>query len=197
MKKLFYYFILGLSLQVNAQNLDINLLKSINQPENKFLDDASVFISKTVTPVNIGTPLAFLAVGLAKKDKAMQQKALVMGVSIAVANATSYTLKKIVNRPRPFDTYPNDIIQKFPTDTPSFPSGHTTGAFTAATSLTLAFPKWYVAVPAYTWATANGFARMRQGVHYPSDVLVGAIIGTGTTILTYKINNYLQRKQKK
>jgi membrane-associated phospholipid phosphatase len=197
MKNFFAFLFLGFSLQINAQNLDINLLKAINQPENEFLDDASVFISKTVTPVNICTPLAFLAVGLAKKDKEIQQKALMMGMTIVVANATSYTIKKIINRPRPFEKYPNDIIQKFPTDTPSFPSGHTTGAFTAATSLTLALPKWYVAVPAYTWATANGLARMRQGVHYPSDILAGAIIGTGTTILTHKINKYLQRKQKR
>jgi membrane-associated phospholipid phosphatase len=76
------------------------------------------------------------------------------------------------------------------------PSGHTSSAFSTATSLSLNFRKWYVVAPAYTYAAAVGYSRMYLGVHYPSDVLVGALLGSGTAYLTWKINKKLQNKRK-
>lgn len=62
----------------------------------------------------------------------------------------------------------------------SFPSGHTSTAFVLATSLSLSYPEWYVVVPSMAWASTMGVARMWLGVHYPSDVVVGAALGAGT-----------------
>jgi membrane-associated phospholipid phosphatase len=104
--------------------------------------------------------------------------------SLAGAYAVTYSLKYIVNRDRPYDTY--DYIQNLGTDKdPSFPSGHTTNAFATATSLTLAFKKWYVAAPSFAWAGLVGYSRMHMGMHYPSDVLAGAVIGSGSAVICY------------
>ena len=102
-------------------------------------------------------------------------------------------LKYSVNRDRPFVTYP-DIIQKSKA-IPSFPSGHTSSAFATATSLSLAYPKWYIIVPSYAWAGTVGYSRMHLGVHYPSDVLAGALIGSGCAYLTFKVNQKLLKKK--
>ncbi|MFY7909200.1 MAG: phosphatase PAP2 family protein, partial [Emticicia sp.] len=64
-----------------------------------------------------------------------------------------------------------------------------------ATSLSLTFRKWYVVIPAYTWASAAAYSRLHLGVHYPSDVLAGAAIGAGSAWLCYKANRWLQRKK--
>jgi undecaprenyl-diphosphatase len=69
-------------------------------------------------------------------------------------------------------------------------------AFTTATSIYLAYPKWYVALPAFTWATAVGYSRMYLGQHYPSDVLVGAIVGGGSACLTNWLNKKFIEKKK-
>jgi len=99
-------------------------------------------------------------------------------------------MKYTINRDRPFVTYP-DICKKSGAASPSFPSGHTSSAFATATSLTLAYPRWYIVVPSFAWAGTVAYSRMDLGVHYPSDILIGAMIGAGSAWLTFKINKKL------
>jgi undecaprenyl-diphosphatase len=49
--------------------------------------------------------------------------------------------------------------------------------------LSRSYPKWYIAAPAYLWAGSVGYSRMYLGVHYPSDVFGGAVLGTTTSLL--------------
>ena len=75
------------------------------------------------------------------------------------------------------------------------PSGHTSSVFATATSLSMAYPKWYVVVPSFVWAGSVGYSRMHLGVHYPSDVIIGALVGSGSAILTRKANQWLNSKR--
>jgi membrane-associated phospholipid phosphatase len=178
-----------------AQNLDINILKSINQHRNKLLDNSFKLISSSVTPISVATPLALYACSRYKKDSSLQSKAIIIGESILFSAIVSTSLKHIVNRPRPFTKYP--FIEKLSSaGSPSFPSGHTSDAFATATSLSLAFPKWYVVTPAYLWAGAVGYSRMHLGVHYPSDVLAGAIVGAGAAYLSQVLNKKIFKQNK-
>lgn len=70
----------------------------------------------------------------------------------------------------------------------SFPSGHASGSFVIATSLTLRYPDnpWIVA-GSFTYATLVSLGRMYWGVHYPSDVLVGSLVGAGCAALIYSL----------
>lgn len=120
----------------------------------------------------------------------MKKKAIEMIESALVNIGITTALKYSINRERPFVTYP-DIVKKSRAVTPSFPSGHTSAAFETATSLSLSYPKWYIIIPSYTWAGTIGYSRMHLGVHYPSDVIVGAIIGSGSAWLTHAINKKL------
>ena len=74
----------------------------------------------------------------------------------------------------------------------SFPSGHSAMAFSVATSLSLAYPKWYVIAPSYFWATSIAVSRNWLGVHYPSDVFVGALLGTGVSFGVFLIFEALE-----
>jgi undecaprenyl-diphosphatase len=96
-------------------------------------------------------------------------------------------LKKLVNRPKPSETY-NDIYPDVRASGNSFPSDHTSLAFSTVTTLLLTTEKWYFAAPAYVWAIAVGYSRIYLGQHYPSDVIAGAVSGAAGAYLTHMIN---------
>ncbi|MBN9484738.1 MAG: hypothetical protein BGO70_06540 [Bacteroidetes bacterium 43-93] len=179
-----------------AQNADIRMLRSVNVNRNTGLDGAMNAITQTAYPVSFALPAAELIAGYITRDKHTisngWQSVAGAGITVVVA----YGLKYAVNRQRPYLTYPD--IQPYSYDNdPCFPSGHTSLAFCTATSLTLHYPRWYVAAPAYLWATGVGYSRLHLGMHYPSDVLAGAIVGAGSAWLSYKGNQWLQKRKHK
>ena len=181
------------STQISAQNADIELLRTINGSSSTGLRDYSRFISNTTTALSVSTPLVMGVVALIEKNDDLLKNALYVGVSLGVDGVLTYSMKEIVRRPRPFSTCPD--IKAYESETSlSFPSGHTSLAFTTATALSLKYPKWYVIAPSYFWACSVGYSRMNLGMHYPSDVLAGAIVGSGSAYITYLVNNWYWKK---
>lgn len=84
-------------------------------------------------------------------------------------------IKNVVARPRPFVSYPELHRLVDPGGEFSFPSGHTLTSFCAATALFCFYKK--PAAAAYVLAALIGFTRLYVAVHYPTDVLAGAVLG--------------------
>ena len=186
-------FLLQFSSIIFAQNIDIDILKQTNINRNKSLDAGFHFLSDADIFVVIATPALLTGVGLLKKDSILARKGLYIFGSVATTFALTTTLKYAVHRQRPYITYPFLDNQSVESDY-SFPSGHTSSAFGVATSVSLAFPKWYVVAPAYTWASLTAYSRLHLGVHYPSDVLAGAFVGAGCAVLTHYINKKIFKR---
>lgn len=187
---LIFFLIINLN-PIYAQNSDINLLKTINLNRNRSFDKPFEFISNITTPLAIGIPISLFTYSLIKKDKEAEKKAIIIGTSIVAEEGITLVLKYAINRPRPYITYP--FIDNVITDSdPTFPSGHTGAAFATATSLSLAYPKWYIIAPSFLYAGAVGYSRLHLGLHYPTDVLGGIIVGMGSSYLTYKLGKRLR-----
>jgi membrane-associated phospholipid phosphatase len=195
LKKIFSCCLIFLLVSVHlfSQNWDIDLLTSINEKESSFKNGFCNVISESVIVFNIAAPLSVFTAGVIRHDKKLKIDAAYMVGGFIVSSVVTQALKVITQRPRPYITYPY-IVQRTSADGYSFPSGHTSSAFCTATSLSLLFPKWYVIVPSYLYAATVGYARMYQGVHYPSDVIAGAIIGAGSAWLAYKIEQWHEKK---
>ena len=95
--------------------------------------------------------------------------------SIAVYMASSYVLRVIVQEPRP-----DDINNKT-----SFPSGHTVGAFCAATILALCVRLKWLSFVSILLATFVAICRLLANRHFPVDVLAGCFIGCMSATFCY------------
>ena len=176
--------------QLPAQNWDINTVKTINDWN---IHDLSRGISHSGVILPVGVPTAMGIYALIQKDQALLKDAIYIGTSVIEALGLTYGLKYTIDRQRPYEKYPDKIRPIEPEDSPSFPSGHTTAAFSLATSLSITYPQWYVIAPSAIWACGVGLARINQGVHYPSDVLTGAAIGVGCAFVNVYVNRWLNK----
>ncbi len=92
--------------------------------------------------------------------------------------------KVVTQRPRPFMQLAGvRVIGLRPADL-SYPSGHSTMAFSVATLLAVGLPlAWQLQVALYGLAALVAYSRLHLGVHYPLDVVAGATLGTGWGLL--------------
>jgi undecaprenyl-diphosphatase len=98
-------------------------------------------------------------------------------VCVAVADLLSTALKLLTDRPRPFvANRDQDPLVHTRLDV-SFPSGHAAISFAAATVLAHYVPR-SVAPLLFVLAALIAWSRVYVGVHYPTDVLAGALLGT-------------------
>lgn len=106
-------------------------------------------------------------------------------------------LKNLVGRIRPYEVIAGlqPLIAR-PIDA-SFPSGHTSSAFSVAWVLVWNVPKRY-GIPTIVVAALIGFSRLYVGVHYPTDVLIGMISGIGIAYLAdYVVKVVFKRYKRK
>lgn len=116
-----------------------------------------------------------------EKAKATSKLSL---VSLASGQILCGVLKASVNRERPEGGGSSRWNS-------SFPSGHATGAFSLATIFSNKYPRFRI--PFYILATTIGISRIYLGSHYPSDVLIGALIGYTVSRIVLKCENKILR----
>lgn len=176
----------------------------------------SRFITNTGGPYEAITLTALAAYGLVFKKEKLKTAAILSSQSYIMSNAITSVLKVVTGRQRPF-RYNEDKVEAEPkfhgpfhskfrdaegkAIGSSFPSGHTAGAFAAATVFAMEYrDRPLVKVVAYTSASLIGLSRITENKHWLSDVLTGAVLGylSGREV----VNNYhryatLQNSKKK
>lgn len=176
-----------------AQNWDIHTLHKINHGQSRFARNYSETLSHSTFYLAVGVPVGMAAYAGVTRDQSLLSDAIYIGTSVAEAVVISCATKYMIDRERPYDSYPDRVIAYSHESTPSFPSAHTASAFALGTSLSLKYPRWYVIAPSAIWACSVGISRMQEGVHYPSDVIAGAVIGSGCAVVNLYVNRYLNK----
>ena len=194
MKKIFtFILLLAFGSSSFSQSLDFTMLRAINKNDQPNWDKTMRITSTSIYPVMVAAPTTLLLSGYINDDKIMMRNCVKTIAAIGLSVLLTTSLKYSFKRERPFQQYPNDIIKRDDVGGFSFPSGHTSVSFATATALTLSTKKWYVAVPAYLYACFVGYSRMRLGVHFPSDVLGGIVVGIGSSLLVWQADKWLKK----
>jgi membrane-associated phospholipid phosphatase len=156
---------------------DIAILTWIN---HHLIPDSVPFlrmISFTTSYISIAVILTVMITSIVKRSKSIRNRFLILASVLILVAVISQGVKTFISRARPFTTH--SFIEKLSEGgDSSFPSGHTAEAFAIAASLSLLFVKKKIIIPVFSWAVLVAYSRMALGVHYPSDVLGGMLIGT-------------------
>jgi membrane-associated phospholipid phosphatase len=174
-------------------------LENENSKANKFFDRSATGLELISTPGAYIVGPALYAFGRFAHHPDIEDLGWHGTESVVLATGITGVLKGLLGRSRPYvtaDTNPRDF--KFGKgfsgeDRSSFPSGHTTVAFAAASSVTSEAQRlwpghtWIVAPVMYGGATLVGLSRMYHNKHWASDVVLGAGIGTfsGIKVVRY------------
>jgi undecaprenyl-diphosphatase len=166
--------------------IDVELFLTINRA---LASPLATFFFSTVTYLGNGLLLAVLILPpLYYFDRtAFRRHTLPLVAAVALSGAVVNLMKVAVDRPRPTVYFQDSNIEiHTPLGTPpdrAFPSGHTQTAFGAATYLSCLYP---AASPLFlALAALVGLSRIAVGVHFPLDVLVGALFGTAFSLVAY------------
>ena len=127
-------------------------------------------------------------------NKKTRKFGIVMGIAMILNYLISNLgLKPLVARTRPYDINTAVEILVHKPSSYSFPSGHSAQAFCVASAFL--FMNFKYAKPMLIFAFVIAFSRLYLYVHFPTDVIAGAVIGMLCGYLAYRIFNFIQRKK--
>jgi len=158
------------------ENLDLRLLRLMRtRGHTPGMEKAAKILGKAG---NNGGIWVAIGVALAVADGANREAWVICAALAPIAIALNYVIKAIVKRPRP-------VLEGLPPlggapSSLSFPSAHATSSFAVATAMTRVEP---LGALAFVLALALALGRPYLGMHYPSDVLLGALLGIGLGLI--------------
>jgi undecaprenyl-diphosphatase len=116
---------------------------------------------------------------------------LLTAAATFAADSVCFGLKDAIDRTRPFVAHPQ-IDPLYVVHSSSFPAGHAATAFAGATLLSYVAPR---PAPAFlVLAALIGYSRVYVGVHYPGDVVVGALLGVAIGVVAIGLLVFVQRR---
>ena len=173
-------------------NFEISILLWIQENLRGAMDGLWIFITKLG---NGGGFWIALGVALLLFNKTRKVGITVLVALIINGLMTNLTLKDLFARPRPFNVNPELLTLIKKPHSFSFPSGHTSVSFSGALVLLYMMPK-KVGVPAMVLAALIGISRMYVGVHYPTDVLGGIVVGLIASAAAYYLVKQVSERMK-
>ncbi|HPA86212.1 MAG TPA: phosphatase PAP2 family protein [Bacteroidales bacterium] len=178
------------------EQLDRQLLLILNSANSPFWDDVMFFVSMKL--VWIPLYLAILIYLAREYRKSFLLLVLCLILSVVLADQLSNLIKDLTARPRPsHETSIQGLVHTvngYVGGAFGFVSSHAANSFNVALfSLLLIRRKWYSAF-ILLWAATVSYSRIYLGVHYPGDIICGAVLGILTGWVSYSLFRYYENR---
>lgn len=135
------------------------------------------YLMKFVTVLGDGALIWIVAAALMLCTKRYRKTGIAVAVALLISYlVTNLILKNLVMRPRPYEVIEGLQALVGPLRDSSFPSGHATSSMASGFVIFHGSPR-YLGIPAFVLAVLICLSRLYLGVHFPTDVLAGALIG--------------------
>lgn len=133
-------------------------------------------ISRLISKLGDGVLYLIIGLLIAWLEPHQGGEFLLAGLLVYALELPAYLyLKQLIKRDRPCDRFDDVTPQITPADKFSLPSGHAAAAFAFASLVTVYYPAFMLL--GYILAVLIAFARVFLGVHYPTDIIAGAVLG--------------------
>ena len=164
-------------------SLDLTIAEHANRfaTRHDAWEDAARTFASISEPLFLVGVVALIAAGTVLRRRAWWSAGLLALVAAGVALVAGAVASHLVDRPRPFVSHPQIHAFLHHAADAGFPSDHATAAFAIGGVLVIRLG--WVAAPVLLAALALSVARVMIGLHYPGDVLAGAVLGVGCAAL--------------
>ena len=182
-------------------DIDKQLMLALNGSNSLYMDGVMKIYTSTVVWIPVALVLLFIVL---KNNTPRSSLLVVLGVALTILasdQVSSGFIKPLVGRLRPsldpefmhlIDTFNNYRSGSY-----SFTSSHACNSFAIAMFVSLLIRNKALSLSMLAWAGINSYSRIYLGVHFPGDILCGAILGTIIGSVTYWIYNTLHHKIEK
>ncbi len=181
-------------------NLDKQLLLAMNGSDSLFWDGVMLVYTSTIIWIPLALALIYL---LIKNNNLMNFIVLLVMCAIVIAltdGITSTICKPLFARFRPTHDpeimYLVDVVDNYRAYKYGFMSSHAANSFGIAVFVMLLVKNKLLSISLILWALINCYSRIYLGVHYPGDIICGAVTGILSGVLVYKLYSYIREKMR-
>ena len=179
-------------------DIDKQVMLALNGSDSLYMDG----VMKVYTSTAVWIPVAVVLLFVVLKNNSLRGSLLtilaVVLTIVACDQVSSHLIKPLVGRLRPCNDpsimHLIDTVNGYRSGSYSFTSSHACNSFGIFTIVSLLIRNRTLSLSLLLWAVINSFSRIYLGVHFPGDILCGALLGTALAGAIYAVYNFVRKK---
>lgn len=182
-------------------DIDKQVMLALNGSDSLFMDGVMKVYTSTIVWIPVALILLFIVLKNSTPRTALLAVLAVALTIVATDQVSSNLIKPLVGRLRPCNDpsimHLIDTVNGYRSGGYSFTSSHACNSFGIFAIVSLLIRHRGLSLSMLLWATLNSFSRIYLGVHYPGDILCGAIIGATIGAVVYLVYSFVCNKVEK